>query len=275
MKHYIGVAMKWTLVLSLYLTIEGLYSDTTVTIYPQWLSQGGNVRYESNRWNKHNGLEKEPLIPRCRSIRTDSGRWINRDINGRVFQDWPEDPNRSGYPDPSYLKNATKQQKLFSGYLANINSGFENDMFMMLTGHVFPTWMNQSQHKGQFPNNVDAAAEFMVLLVQGIYDYTKGRIPAYFEPINEPDSHWKIMNFTTVSILHKLVAEKLHARFNIHVVGPTLTGYSGVMDKHDFSFLEQSDTVHGHHFRLSRCVFVPFVQLTDCFRQISSICWDE
>ncbi|XP_046328480.2 uncharacterized protein LOC124112427 isoform X1 [Haliotis rufescens] len=232
--------MKWTLVfLTLCVTIGGVYSDTTVTVYPQWLAQGRSVRYESDRWNKHNGLDKESLIPSCRSIRTDSGRWINRDLNDRLFQDWPEDPNRSGYPDPNYLKNVTKQEELFSVYLANINSGYENDMVMMLSAHSWPNWMNQSQHEGQFPNNIDAAAEFVMLMVQGIYDFTKGQIPPYFETINEPDAQWKIMNFTTVSIFHKLVAEKLHARFNINVAGPTLTGYSGAADRNDFSFWSQ------------------------------------
>ncbi|XP_046559275.1 beta-porphyranase A-like [Haliotis rubra] len=110
---------------------------------------------------------------------------------------------------------------------------------MMLSAHDYPAWMNQSEHRGQFPNNVDAAAEFMVLLMQGIYDYTKGRIPPYFEPMNEPDARYMILNFTTVSILHKLVAEKLHARFNIHVAGPTVTGYSGSSDRNNFSFWTQ------------------------------------
>ncbi|XP_067675747.1 beta-porphyranase A-like [Haliotis asinina] len=232
--------MNWTQVfLVLCLPAISVYSDTTVTIYPQWLAQGRSVRYDGVRWNNHNGLDQEALIPRCRSIRTDGARWILRDLNDRLFQDWPEDPNRSGYPDPNYLKNATKQQELFSAYLANINSDRENGMFMMLSATYFPTWINQSEHNGRFPNNVDAAAEFMLLLVEGIYDYTKGRIPPYFEPVNEPDAKYKIFNFTTVSILHKLVAEKLHARFHINVAGPTVSGYSGLTDRNDFSFWTQ------------------------------------
>ncbi|XP_046328446.2 beta-porphyranase A-like [Haliotis rufescens] len=232
--------MKCTLIsFILSLSIARVYSNTTVTIYPQWLAKGGNVRYERDRWSKHNGLEQEYLIPSCRSIRTDSGRWMNRDLNDRLFQDWPEDPNRSGYPDPSYLKNVTKQQELFSDYLANINSGYKNEMIMVAKGVFWPKWMNQSQHEGQFPNNIDAASEFMLLMMQGVYDYTQGQIPPYFEVINEPDSQWQIMNFTTVSIFHKTVAEKLHARFNIKVSGPTLDGYTEMSDINNFSYWKQ------------------------------------
>ncbi|XP_067675617.1 uncharacterized protein [Haliotis asinina] len=227
--------MKVTLV---YLTlIMGcVYSDTTVTIYPQWLAQGRSVVYETDRWNKHNGLEPESLMADCRSIGTDSGRWIHEDYNNRLFQDWPEDPNRSGYPDPTYLKNATKQQGYFSTYLANIESGYTNEMVMMARAHNWPTWINQSEHDGQFPNNIDAAAEFILLMVQGVYDYTNGEIPPYFEPINEPDAKYYIWNFTTVAIFHKLVADKLHARFNIKVIGPTLDGETGLADRNDFSY---------------------------------------
>ncbi|XP_071114185.1 beta-porphyranase A-like [Haliotis cracherodii] len=240
MIHYIPVTMTWRHVyFTLSLIIGGVNSDTTVTIYPQWLAQGGRVRYESDRWNKHNGLEKESLIANCRSIRTDSGRWIHPDDSDRLFQDWPEDTNRSGYPAPNYLKNVTKQQELFLNYLANINSGYKNEMILMARAHNWPSWINQSEHKGQFPNNIDAAAEFIVLMMQGVYDYTKGEIPPYFEPINEPDAKLDIWNFTTVAIFHKLVAEKLHARFNIKVFGPTLDGETGSADRNDFSYWKQ------------------------------------
>ncbi|XP_067675744.1 beta-porphyranase A-like [Haliotis asinina] len=231
------MTMKLTLVfLALFLTVDCAYSDTTVTIYPQWLAQGRSVHYETDRWNKHNGLDPESLIPDCRRIRTDSGRWIHEDDRNRLFQDWPEDPNRGGYPDPNYLKNVTKQQEHFSGYLANINSGYTNEMIMMARAHNWPTWINQSEHDGQFPNNIDAAAEFIMLMVQGVYDYTKGKLPPYFEPINEPDAKPNIWNFTAVAIFHKLVADKLHARFNIKVIGPTLDGETGLADRNDFSY---------------------------------------
>ncbi|XP_046543637.1 uncharacterized protein LOC124253830, partial [Haliotis rubra] len=230
--------MKRILVyLTLNLTVVIVNSDTTVTIHPQWLAQGGSARYDSNRWNKHNGLDQESLIPKCRNLRTDGGRWNNNGLSYQLFADWPEDPNRSGYPDPSYLKNATKQKELFSLYLDNINSGYENDMIMMSEGlNMFPRWLNQSEHSGQFPNNVDAAAEFMVLMVQGIYDFTKGRIPPYIEPMNEPDGKYNILNFTTVAQFHKLVAEKLHSRFNIKVAGPTLDGETGSADRDNFTY---------------------------------------
>ncbi|XP_067675730.1 beta-porphyranase A-like [Haliotis asinina] len=233
--------MKWILVyLTLSLSVVTVYSDTTVTIHPQWLAQGGSARYDSNRWNKHNGLDQEYLIPKCRNLRTDGGRWNNNGLSYQLFADWPEDPNRRGYPDPNYLKNATKQKQLFSVYLDNINSGYENDMIMMSEGlNMFPNWLNQSEHAGQFPNNVDAAAEFMVLMVQGIYDYTKGRIPPYIEPMNEPDAKYYILNFTTVAQFHKLVAEKLHARFNIKVAGPTLDAEAGSADRDEFRYWKE------------------------------------
>ncbi|XP_067676349.1 uncharacterized protein [Haliotis asinina] len=232
--------MKWTQVLfTLSLTVVGGYSDTTVTIHPQWLAQGGNVRYDNNRWNKHNCLDQANLIPYCRRLRTASGRWGDPDTYRRLFQDWPEDPNRSGYPDPNYLKNVTRQQQLCSGYLENINAGFENDIIMVTEALEFPSWIDMSEHDGHFPNNVDAAAEFMMLMVQGINDYTKGRIPPYFEPINEPDVQWQILNFTTISTFHKLVAEKLHAKFNIKVAGPTITSEIDRSDLRDFSFWQK------------------------------------
>ncbi|XP_071114082.1 beta-porphyranase A-like [Haliotis cracherodii] len=228
--------MKWTLVcFTLSLSIDGLYSEATVTIHPQWLAQGGSARYDSNRWNKHNGLDSTSLIPNCRSIRTDSGRWNNRDYNDRLFQDWPEDPNRSGYPDPNYLKNATKQKELFSLYLANINSGYENDVIMMSRALNWPNWMNQSEHEGQFPNNVDAAAELVMLMVQGVNDFTEGQMPAYIEPINEPDPKFNILNLTTAAMFHKSVAEKLHTKFNVKVAGPTLDGFARNSDRNNFT----------------------------------------
>ncbi|XP_067675767.1 uncharacterized protein [Haliotis asinina] len=229
--------MRLTLVfLVVFLAIGSVSSDTTVTIYKQWLAQGRSVRYETDRWNKHNGLEQESLIADCRSIRTDSGRWISRDARDRLFQDWPEDPSRSGYPDPNYLKNVTKQQELFSKYLSNIKSGYQNEVIMLAKAEYWPSWINQSEHNGQFPNNIDAAAEFIMLMVQGVYDYTNEEIPHYFEPINEPDASPDIWNFTSVAIFHRLVAEKLHARFNIKVNGPTLDGETGLADRNDFSY---------------------------------------
>ncbi|XP_067675731.1 beta-porphyranase A-like [Haliotis asinina] len=231
--------MEWTLVyITLALSVVSVYGYTTVTIHPQWLAQGGSARYDSNKWNKHNGLDQEYLIPKCRDLRTDAGRWNDNDLhndNHRLFEDWPEDPNRRGYPDPNYLKNATKQKELFSVYLANINSGYENDMIMMAEALFYPSWMNQSEHAGQFPNNVDAVAEFMMLMVQGLYDFTDGRIPPYIEPMNEPDPESNILNLTIAALFHKLVAQKLHARFNIKVAGPTLDGFARNSDRNNFT----------------------------------------
>ena len=52
-----------------------------VTIYNQYLAQGGRVHYESDRWDGHNGLDVSHLIPKCKNIGTESARWQNRDIH--------------------------------------------------------------------------------------------------------------------------------------------------------------------------------------------------
>ncbi|XP_046543667.1 beta-agarase-like [Haliotis rubra] len=233
--------MKWTLVcFTLSMTVVGVYNDTTVTIHPQWLAQGGSARYDSNRWNKHNSLDQEDIIPKCRNLRTEPGRWNNNGLTYQLFADWPEDPNRRGYPDPNYLKNATIQKEVFSLYLDNINSDYENDMIMTSGAlGIYPSWLNQSEHAGQFPNNVDAAAEFMMLMVQGVYDFTNGRIPPYIEPINEPDPKSDILNLTTAALFHKLVAEKIHSRFNMKVAGPTLDGFARNSDRNNFTYWKE------------------------------------
>ncbi|XP_067675705.1 uncharacterized protein [Haliotis asinina] len=233
--------MEWILVyITLALSAISVYSYTTVTIHPQWLAQGGSARYDSNRWNKHNSLDHEDYISKCRSFRTDAGRWNNNGLTYQLFANWPEDPNRSGYPDPNYLKNATKQKEVFSLYLDNINSGYENDMIMTSGAlGIYPSWLNQSEHSGQFPNNVDAAAEFMMLMVQGVYDFTNGRIPPYIEPINEPDPKGNILNLKTAALFHKLVAEKIHSRFNMKVAGPTLDGFARNSDRNNFTYWKE------------------------------------
>ncbi|XP_046568024.1 beta-porphyranase A-like isoform X2 [Haliotis rubra] len=238
--------MKWTQVFfSLSLTLSGVYSkgvvysDTTVTIHPQWLAQGGNASYDNNRCNKHFGLDQTNLIPNCRRLRTDSGRFPGPENTSYLIKKWPEDPNRSGYPDPNYLRNVSREQELCPGYLENINTGYENDMIMVAGALEYPSWVDTSEHDGHFPNNVDVAAEFMMLLMQGVYDCTKGRIPPYLEPINEPSYEWAILNFTTITTFHKLVAEKLHARFNIRVAGPTIRSYIMYADLNDFSYWDK------------------------------------
>ncbi|XP_046568026.1 beta-porphyranase A-like isoform X1 [Haliotis rubra] len=239
--------MKWTQVFfALSLTVGGVYSDdgvvysdTTVTIHPQWLAQGGNANYDNNRWNKHFGLDQTNLIPNCRRLRTDSGRFPGPENTGYLIKKWPEDPNRSGYPDPNYLKNVSREQGLCPDYLENINTGYENDMILVAGALEYPSWVDTSEHDGHFPNNVDVAAEFTMLLMQGVYDCTKGRIPPYLEPINEPSDKWAILNFTTITTFHKLVAEKLHARFNIKVAGPTIGSYTKYADLSNFSYWDK------------------------------------
>lgn len=61
-------------------------ADYQVTIYPTYLSQGGRTHFETDRWDGHNGLDIQPNIERCKAIATESGRWLNRDLNWNIFQ---------------------------------------------------------------------------------------------------------------------------------------------------------------------------------------------
>ena len=68
------------------LVVSVLGADYQVTIYPSYLSQGGRTHFEVDRWDGHNGLDSEHFIDKAKSIATESGRWLNRDLNGHTFQ---------------------------------------------------------------------------------------------------------------------------------------------------------------------------------------------
>ncbi|XP_046565586.1 uncharacterized protein LOC124274287 [Haliotis rubra] len=89
-------------------------SDTTVTIHNEWLSQGGRVHYEVDRWDKFNGLAYTNLISKCKSIGAYSGRWMNRDLNGHLFGNWNQNPSHHGYPDPHYLQSSSLQRSTYN-----------------------------------------------------------------------------------------------------------------------------------------------------------------
>ncbi|XP_071095379.1 beta-porphyranase A-like [Haliotis cracherodii] len=217
------------------------FSDTTVTIYNEWLSQGGRVHYEVDRWNKHNGLDHPNLIPKCKSIGTATGRWMNRDLNDHLFANWHQNPSRHGYPDPNYLNDHALQSKMFGYYMEQLQgygSGI-NNMVWVINGMTWPGWMDKSHHQGKFPNNLDAAGEFVSLMVQSAKDKTGGHIPHIFEVINEPEVH--NIGDQTIIDFHRVVAQKLKSRFGTKVAGPTYTGYSIVKsDANNFSIWKRT-----------------------------------
>ncbi|XP_046378497.2 beta-porphyranase A-like [Haliotis rufescens] len=211
-------------------------SDTTVTIYNEWLSQGGRVHYEVDRWNKFNGLAYTNLISKCKGIGAEPGRWMNRDLNGNLFGNWNQNPSHHGYPDPHYLQNPSLQRSTYNFYMDQVR-GFGNgvkNMVWVIKGLSWPNWIDKSHHQGKFPNDVDAAAEFVSLMVQSAKDYSGGHLPAYFEVINEPDASWQALDSTTVLNFHRDVAQKLKSRFGIKVGGPTYTGYTVRTDANNF-----------------------------------------
>ncbi|XP_046332059.1 uncharacterized protein LOC124115190 [Haliotis rufescens] len=231
------------LVLCTLLLWKEAFSDTTVTIYNHWLAQGGRVHYEPERWNKINGLTQTNLIPKCKSIGTAPGRWVNRDLRDALFANWPQSPSHPGYPDPTYLQNHTFQSKTWASYMLQLDgygSGIDN-MVWNIQGLSWPNWMNKSLHQGKFPNNVDAASEFVSLMVQNAKNYTGGRIPHIFEVINEPDWVEKIIDPQTNIDFHKAVADKLKSRVGIKVAGPTFTSMAlRRADENNFAFWKKT-----------------------------------
>ena len=105
------------------------------------------------------------------------------------------------------------------------------------TDLYWPSWLDTSNHGGKFPNNIDAGAEFIVLLLQAINKCSHGKMPAYFEVMNEPDAFWQNVDWDTVIDFHKLVAQKVKAKFpHMYVGGPTKTSIISVANKNNFQF---------------------------------------
>ncbi|XP_071095996.1 beta-porphyranase A-like [Haliotis cracherodii] len=213
------------LVLSTLLLWGETFSDTTVTIYNEWLAQGGRLHYEVQRWNKINGLTQLNLIPKIKSIGAAPGRWVNRDLRDDLFPNWPQNPSRHGYPDPAYLQDHALQARTFGWYVQQLNEygNYIDNMVWNIEGQHWPSWIDKSHHQGKFPNNVDAASEFVSLMVQSAKDYTSGRLPYMFEALNEPDWVENIIDPQTNIDFHKAVADKLKSRFGMKVAGPSYT----------------------------------------------------
>ncbi|XP_046582583.1 uncharacterized protein LOC124289961 [Haliotis rubra] len=123
-----------------------------------------------------------------------------------------------------------------NGYGKNISN-----MVWNIQGSSWPDWMNKSQHKGMFPNNVDAAAELVSLMVEGANNYTGGRIPYMFEVINEPDWKEQYIDPQTNVDYHRAVADKLKSRVGIKVAGPSYTSMAlRQADENNFSFWKRT-----------------------------------
>ncbi|XP_064613170.1 beta-agarase-like [Liolophura sinensis] len=212
-------------------------SDYTVTIFPEYLSQNKRSHFEGDRWDNHNGLDQSWQIAKNKDIGTESGRWMNRDLNSDIFKNTPENPHQRGYADPNHFNSQNMRKKLADYYLQNVHGyGKDLDTVMVIRAHGdWPHWMDTSHHGGQFPNNIDAAADMAAQMFDAINHYTGGIHPPYFEVMNEPDAQWKYMSWETVIEFHRVMAQKLKAKVHgVKVGGPTYTSAITSANKNDF-----------------------------------------
>ncbi|XP_067663113.1 beta-porphyranase A-like [Haliotis asinina] len=223
--------MKWLTLFACFLSRARC--DYTVSIYPEILKIGAVTHFNHGRWNGKNGLDTPASIPHVKEVGTTASRWLNRDMAGGLFEKASEHPTKKGYPDPKYFQ--THQKEICTKYLDNMNGYNNPEVVMEMKGITWPHWMDTSAHHGFFPNNIDAAAEFVFLLVDAVNKGTKGQSPKFFEVTNEPDSQWKNTNWTTFIIFHQAVSQKIKAKYPyMRVGGPTLTGASILFDRYDF-----------------------------------------
>ncbi|XP_046547167.1 uncharacterized protein LOC124257191 [Haliotis rubra] len=233
----------WLRVLCSLFLCGAAFSDTTVTIYNEWLSQGGRMHFEVGRWNKINGLTQQSLIPKMKAVGAAAGRWVNRDLRADLFPKWPQSSSHHGFPDPSYLQDHTMQAKTFANYMIQLKNygNYIDDMVWNIEGLHWPSWIDKSQHLDKFPNNLDAASEFVSLMIQSAKDYTGGHLPSIFEPLNEPDWVEKYIPPETCTDFHKAVADKVRKKFGIKVSGPSYTSMAlRQADENDFAFWKRT-----------------------------------
>ncbi|XP_067661644.1 uncharacterized protein [Haliotis asinina] len=216
--------------------VSGQYQ---VTIYPDFVMKGGRKTFDPDRWNGHMGLDNTDVIQYVKKTGARSGRWNKGDTDNGAFVKAPEDPHRKGYADPAYFQNAHFTQNIASKYSAN-RDGYGRtrgrEIMMDLRAMDWPHWMDTSQHKGKFPNNVDAAADMAAMLLKAVHDGSKGDGPLYYEPINEVDAMWKYdVSWTQITAYHKSVNTKVKATLpHVKVGGPAYSGGISGVDKHDF-----------------------------------------
>ncbi|XP_046353178.2 uncharacterized protein LOC124133036 [Haliotis rufescens] len=212
-----------------------------VTIFPDFVLKGGRKMFDPDRWNSKMGLDNSDIIQYVEKTGARAGRWNKGDIG--AFEKAPEDPHRKGYANPTYFRNTNFQQNIAAKYSAN-RDGYGRTpgkgIMMDLRADAWPHWMDTSQHKGHFPNNVDAAADMAAMLLKAVHDGSKGDTPPYFEPVNEVDSMWKYnVNWTQITDYHKSVNAKVKATLpHVKVGGPAYSGGISGVDKHDFKVWE-------------------------------------
>ncbi|XP_064613169.1 beta-porphyranase A-like [Liolophura sinensis] len=147
-----------------------------------------------------------------------------------------QDPHRKGYADPKYFLNPTMEGKVGTKYFANVKGyGLDLDTVMELKEKNWPPWMNTSLHKGTFPNNLDAGADMILLLMEAVSRFTGGHVPPFFEVINEPGTLFATVHWSDIIKYHQLVVTKLKKKFPaMKIGGPTNTGAIQNADRHDF-----------------------------------------
>ncbi|XP_046353023.2 uncharacterized protein LOC124132906 [Haliotis rufescens] len=207
--------------------------DETITIFPELLKIGDGVNFDHGRWNGKNVLDNTPDIARVKQIGATTARWVKAEGSDGVFEHATENPHRKGYPDPAYFDS--KKGQFAQKYLANMQGYGQPEMVMMTSGKLWPHWIDKSHHKGLFPNNIDAAAEFEYLLIDAVDKGTKGTLPLFFEVINEPDGKYASTNWSTFISYHEVTAKKIKSKYpQIRVGGPTYTGASSNYDANGF-----------------------------------------
>ncbi|XP_067662992.1 beta-porphyranase A-like [Haliotis asinina] len=205
--------------------------DETITIFPEFLKIGDSINFNKGRWNGKNVLENSiEDVARIKQIGGTAARWVNPD---RVFQQATENPHRKGYPDPAYFDSIKETSTRI--YMLNVKGFNYPEIVMETSGRIWPQWIDKSHHKGAFPNNVDAAAEFVYLHVDAVDKGTNGTLPLFFEVVNEPDAKWATTNWSTFTAYHEITAKKIKSKYpQIKVGGPTYTGASSNFDGHGY-----------------------------------------
>ncbi|CAG2252971.1 unnamed protein product [Mytilus edulis] len=149
------------------LVVYVLGADYQVTIYPSYLSQGGRTHFEIDRWDGHNGLDSAHFIDKANSIATDSGRWLNRDLNGQTFQNAPLAMGNSNNGDVlvllhNYDRAQARIQLNFDHHWFTPSSGFSRCHY--LNSHrqpVLEEWKSMHVSNGYVTVPADGSCIFV------------------------------------------------------------------------------------------------------------------
>jgi hypothetical protein len=145
--------------------------------------------FNLHRWNSHHGVDDEyPNI--TKALQTRPGRWLKPEVN--VFPQVPEDSQRPGYADLSFLQKESTM-KVFAKFNESMQFWGRNnfDLILALEADKWPTYMGWS-HAKTLPDNLDAASELVAAFVAAMINSTAAGgvyvLPRYVEPVNEPDA---------------------------------------------------------------------------------------